>query len=108
MAKSRERTLLKEITNFYLQSRDFNGLPVRQISTSHKKTDRERLKVLVRSLIEQDKISLVFGDRHPNPHIKAFPDEPHEVQLEKLQDPDLFMQAYLYPSVSHLKTVVDG
>lgn len=107
MVKSRERTLLEEVTDFYIQSRDFNGIPVWQIGTRHKKTDLENLKTIFRSLIQQDKISLAFGDRHPNPHIKAFPDEPYEVQLEKLQNTDLLANACVYPSASHLKTVVD-
>src|SRR6266487_5104260 len=98
MAKSRERTLLEKVTDFYIQSGDFNGIPVRQISVRQKKPVLENLKTLFCSLIQQDKISLVFGDRHPNPHVRAFPDETHEIQLEKLQNIDLFMQACVYPT----------
>lgn len=107
MAKSRERTLLKEITDFYIQSRDFNGIPVRQITTRHKRAGLESLKTLFRSLIQQDKISIVFEDQHSNPHTKALPDVALEVQIEKLQNTDLLMNACVYPSAAHLTTVVD-
>lgn len=107
MAKSRERTLLDEVTNFYIRSTDFNGIPVRHLMTNHKGIGSDELKTIFHSLIQQDKICLVFGDNHPNPHVKAFCDEPYEVQLEKLQNTGLLMQACIYPSAAHLKTVVD-
>lgn len=107
MTKSKEGILVEEITDFYIRSSDFNGIPVRQIIARHKRTGYSGLKTVFLLLIQQDKISIVFGDHHPNPHIKALPDEPHEVQIEKLQNTDLLRNACVYPSASHLKSVVD-
>jgi len=107
MAKSRERIILEEVTNFFVQSADFNGISVRQLVNKHKKIGVGVLKQIFRSLIQQDKISLVFGDTHPNPHIKAFSDEEYEVQIEKLDNINLLMQACVYPSPSQLNTIVD-
>ena len=49
--------------------------------------------------------TVVFGDLHPNPHIRAFTDEPQERQLENLESAPL-EHACLYPSAQHLATVV--
>jgi hypothetical protein len=57
-------------------------------------------------LVKQERISVVFGDLHPNPHIKAFPDEPIDSQLAKLKT-GLFIQACVYPTLDLLRTNVD-
>lgn len=102
---SRKGNILAKITEFYLSSHDFNGLPVENILQDFRLQDAE-LKNIIVSLIRENKISLNFGDIHPNPHIKAFPEEPQERQIEKLQDSDL-EYVCAYPSSSHLKEVVD-
>ena len=90
--------LLEKATAFYLDSTDFNGYPC-HISD-------DELRLLLRELVEEGKGALVFGDRHPNPHIRAFPDEPKEDQLEKLGNLPL-NHVCLYPTANHLKNVVD-
>jgi hypothetical protein len=50
---------------------------------------------------------MVFGDAHPNPHIKAFDEDALDVQIEKLHNTDLLPQACVYPSHSHLKNSVE-
>lgn len=94
--------LLQEITTFYLESGDFNGLP-----SWHLRLPEDQLRQLVWELVTEDLISINFGDIHPNPHIKAFDPEPAEVQLEKLATRGLG-GACLYPSKRHLSKVVDG
>lgn len=93
--KDFENLILKEITDFYLNSRDFNGLPAHNIP-----------KDILASLIRKKKISLVFNDVHPNPHIKAFDEESEEKQIEKIEKLGLGY-ACVYPSRGHLKKVVD-
>jgi hypothetical protein len=63
--------LLEIITSFYLGSHDFNGIPVRTLM------DAAGGEVLLhlKDLILERKISIVFGDVHPNPHIRALPDD---------------------------------
>ena len=97
--------IIRKITEFYLDSRDFNGLPVRNIVQDFKVEENELKNVLV-SLIREKKISLNFGDTHPNPHIKAFWEEKEEIQIEKLQELNL-EYVCAYPAGSHLKGVVD-
>ena len=102
---SKRNNVLRKITEFYLSSRDFNGLPVRNIVQVFRLEESE-LKNILTSLIQEEKISLTFGDIQPNPHIKAFREEPKEKQIERLQGSDL---EYIcaYPSCMHLKEVVD-
>ncbi|MEA3222652.1 MAG: AAA family ATPase [Thermodesulfobacteriota bacterium] len=48
----------------------------------------------------------MFGDYHPNPHIKALPSEPIAEQLDKLGTARL-EHACAYPASKHLKEVLD-
>ncbi len=100
---SKKNDIIREITEFYLNSGDFNGLP---ITVQHSKLGETELKNILISLIQEDKISLNFGDIHPNLHVKAFWEEPKEEQIEKVKRSNL---AYVcaYPSCSHLKEVVN-
>jgi hypothetical protein len=92
--------LLAQITDFYLKSADFNGLPLREI-----RVEEERLKGFLRELIQEGKVSLVFGDVHANPHVKAFEAEAAEKQLEKLERLAL-ADACAYPMPAHLVRLV--
>jgi len=102
---SNKDNILRKITEFYLSSRDFNGLPIQDIA-QHSKLEESELKNILTTLIWEDKISLNFGDVHPNPYIKALPEEPKEKQIEKLQGSNL-EYVCAYPSCLHLKEVVD-
>lgn len=98
-----ERSLiLDRATNLYLKSGNFNGLSLKDILIDLK-LDLSALKDTVTSLVHEEKATLVFGG---NPHIKAFTAEDTEKQIERLQASNLD-QVCLYPSPSHLKSVVD-
>jgi len=99
------RQLLKEATTFYLASKDFNGYPCHHILRQHQLTDTQ-LRPSLRKLVEQGNGALVFGDRHPNPHIRAFADEPALQQIEKLKTQPLD-HVCLYPTAKHLAKSVD-
>lgn len=105
MGKITKRAILNEVTRFYLESDDFNGIPMSQI-LSFLAADKSDIIRFLSNLINEDKISLVFGDIHPNPHIRAFPDEPKDAQIRKLKNPALD-RACIYPSANHLEKVVD-
>lgn len=92
---------LETVTARYLGSGDFNGTSVLSITTDH-----ELRRRLISQLVEQGKISVEFGDRHPNPHIKAFPALDTAEELRQVNTADL-QYACLYPSPAHLATVVD-
>jgi len=76
--------ILIQVTKFYTESNDYNGIAVRELATILN-ADSATLKADFTSLIEQDKICLIFCDVHPNPHIKAFDEDSPEKQLEKLK-----------------------
>jgi len=101
----KKNNILKKITEFYLNSHDFNGLLIRDIVRDSKVEENELKNILI-SLIQEKKISLNFGDIHPNPHIKAFGEEKDEIQIEKLRKSNLD-HVCAYPSGLHLKEVVD-
>lgn len=110
---------LKKITEFYLNSRDFNGIPINNLEGPFKTN-----KTVLKALLEEEKIVLNFGDRHPNPHILAFEPEPKEQQLHKLnglkyQEPKTeehenlkiqidTLNCCVYPSKKHLKSIVNA
>jgi hypothetical protein len=93
--------LLNVITTHYLQSRDFNGYPLRNTAMAP-----ERLKSLLSELVETELISLSIGTPHPNPYVKAFPAAPVGVQLEGLEKLFDFTHLTAYPERRHLETVV--
>jgi hypothetical protein len=98
------KKLLTKITDFYLNSSDFNGIPISQLLIQDKFAE-DKLKTALRMLLRKNKVTFVFGDIHPNPFIKSFKGEPIEIQLEKLESP-MFTSACVYPSTEHLKTVI--
>ena len=59
--------ILERITERYLTSDDFNGLPLDNFSK-----DLELARHIAHELLLDGKIVLNFGDLHPNPHILAF------------------------------------
>jgi hypothetical protein len=87
--------LLARITKHYLESRDFNGLPV----------DQDTPRGQVEQLIRTGLVSLNRGDRHPNPHVKAFAPEPVDEQLRKIAEAGI--DGCLYPEPIHLEKVVN-
>jgi hypothetical protein len=92
--------LLETVTSFYLESGDFNGVPVQELGplTSEARTD-------IRDAIAAGTISVNFGDRHPNPHINALDPEPIDTQLRKLEEQNL-EGACLYPTEAHMQSVL--
>ena len=123
--------ILNEITNFYLNSRDFNGISIEDL---YKKTSllEDKFKLRIVELIKSRKIDLIYEGDIPNPHIKPFPAPSTEKQIEKLNQFKIddhikeseanteifgereikisFVQGIgccVYPTPEHLKTKVD-
>ncbi|HEC69189.1 MAG TPA: AAA family ATPase [Candidatus Omnitrophica bacterium] len=110
--------VLEKITSFYLNSNDFNGIPITGLGK-----DFEKTKEILARLLKREKVVLNFGDRHPNPHILAFEPEPKEEQIKKLNKLRFENPIYekygplkvqinsinccVYPSKTHLKSVVN-
>lgn len=102
MALTKER-FLQIITNHYLKSGDFNGYPTRKFVKGRKA--KKNLKKILKELINDELMSLNFGDYHPNPHIKALPPHPIEVQIKKIKRCN-FTHVCAYPEKKYLQTVV--
>ncbi len=103
MMNEKAKKILYKITDFYLTSRDFNGIP---FCTMKEEYDEGELTKILEILLEKELISVVFGDIHPNPHIKAFKSEPTDVQIKKLKTNKIH-DSCIYPNKSHLSTVVN-
>lgn len=98
-------TLLDTITRFYLKSRDFNGIPTTLLAKDLNVSIVELLEPLS-ALIQKGLVSIIYGDIHPNPHIKALQDEPADRQIEKLSTSKI-NGACVYPLPTQLEKIVD-
>ncbi len=105
LIKKNSEKILKVITNHYLESRDYNGISLENLQNKIGITPNELIPELI-SLIQNGKISINFGDRHPNPHIKALEPESITEQIDKLDKCD-YQQTCAYPEKLHLKKVVN-
>jgi hypothetical protein len=90
------------VTAFYLQSHDFNGLPVDDLARALSASIPATLRA-IRTLVRRGAVSAVFGDIHSNVHIRTLPDEPIAKQLEKLTTSTFYC---LYPTEATLATIV--
>lgn len=100
-----ESRVVDYVTRFYLESGDFNGVPAWQLAEDVGMSP-DRSRHVIASLITDGKLSAVFSDRQPNPHIKAFEDEPIEVQTNKLERASL-KEFCLYPTPPVLAAAVN-
>lgn len=101
MTRNRKSEILELTLDTYLQSRDFNGMGVKQLT-------RSRDVELTKELITDGQLDLVRGDGHPNPHIKAFPAEPIIVQLKKIDEGGLCGCLYPTPQLLAEHAAGDG
>jgi len=97
--------LLQLVLEQYVTSADFNGLPA-YVAMERTCAALEEIKSALQELLKSEQVTVLFGDRHPNPHIRAFHDEPSEKQIEKLEafDGSYFV---IYPSAHTLATRID-
>lgn len=101
--------ILKAVTKHYFESGEFNGLPcVSLIIESNDENNRDIILSSLKELLEDNKIDIVYGDNHPNPHIKAFSDIDKKDQINKLTDKDSIKFACIYPSQSHLQNKINS
>lgn len=96
--------ILSEVLRFYRSSHDFNGLPT---DTLLRNSDRRAVTRSIMRLVVNGSVSVEFGDRHPNPHIKAFDEEPTDTILAKARSRGL-SGTCLYPSRRVLAKSVDA
>jgi hypothetical protein len=100
-----EEEILHKITEFFLDSRDFNGIPIWTLSADMG-SDWKDIREELRPLVEKDMIGLIDEETDVNPHIIRRGFEPIEVQLRKL-DKEEHTHMCAYPRTSVLREVVD-
>ena len=100
-----QRELLRQITDFYLQSHDFNGLPARLLCDSLGRP-WEVLRPLAVRLIQRGLAQVLTAETELNSHINrtGFPDV--DRQVASLQTEELHHTCF-YPSGKHLAVTVD-
>jgi hypothetical protein len=89
MVVARKNAILEQVVAHYLRTNDFNGMGVSSLGSSAD-------LIAIKELIAEGSLDLVRGDGHPNPHIKAFPAESIELQIEKIEAHGL--EGCLYPT----------
>jgi len=98
-------SILKAVTDFFLSSRDFNGISAKTLFDRFEAKWQEFNKPLCQ-LIEDDLAGVIYADIHLNPHIIRTGFEKKENQIEKLIMSNL-QQACIYPRPKHLESVVN-
>jgi len=99
------KAVLDEVTGFYLNSGDFNGIPARQLPERLSQPWQE-VKPIVLDLIEKELLGMLAESSDVNPAINRIGFGPTEVQLKKLELSRLGY-TYVYPRPAHLKLAVD-
>lgn len=94
--------MYEEVENQYLESGDFNGYPVYRL-LAEMEIDTNTAKQLIHDAIVQDRLEAVFGNVHPNPHIKAFSNVSKDDQLNWLGSEEFPGGICLYPHPEKLK-----
>lgn len=96
--------IINQIVHQYLNSGDFNGLPY-TILKARFNIEENSLINLLSELLEAEQIEIVYGDYHPNPHIKAFSGIDKLQQISKIHNHELLKYACIYPHGNLLKNV---
>lgn len=101
---SDDSTILGYIAEFYLSSRDFNGVPVRNLRQQFA-LDHAGATQLAERLVRTGQVDLMFGNVHPNTHIRAFSHIPSEKQLKFLNELGLSDSVCVYPARKYLASL---
>jgi hypothetical protein len=100
-----ESRLLEKVTRVYLNSGDFNGIPILQLANEVGRPLQE-IKGAASSLVERDLIGILDAKSDINPAIIRVGFEPKDIQLKKLESSD-FKHTIVYPRPAYLQLVVD-
>jgi hypothetical protein len=105
MAKITKQDILKMVTTFYLESADFNGMPIRNL-LEESYQDWGFIKTLIKDLIEEELVGLIDTNADANPSIIRTGFKPKNIQISKLNG-DSPPDGCIYPRPKHLKSVVN-
>jgi hypothetical protein len=94
----------RSVVDNYLASSRFNGAPYSTLAAG-RDLKAEELDDCLAELIQAGRLSLTFGDIHPNPHIQAFAPHGVEKQVELLRT-SAALQSCAYPTLQTLQKSV--
>ena len=100
-----KNTILQEITRFYLESLDFNGIPSSELSRRLGVRFNELFDCLT-ELISEGKVGILYAPTFINPCIIRFRFESESKQIERLVNPEI-RNICLYPRPAHLQESVN-
>lgn len=103
-----ERKILARVTEYYLSSDEFNGLPIANL-LEELDLEVEELKQTLVYLVERDRVEVLFPETDINPHIRNFDEQPKQDQIKKLRRLSEFSLAHavVYPTKKHLERALD-
>src|SRR5687767_7030646 len=99
-----EKIRLK-VKEYYLTSRDFNGITLEDLY-QFSKLSEDKFKSVLTELIRSRDIDLIYEGDIPNPHIKPFPAPPIDKQIEKLSS--LVIEQHIKSAEENAETVEVG
>jgi hypothetical protein len=105
MSSFDKNLVLSKITNFYLDSIDFNGMAAVNLC-EELKLEWLDLHDGLKNLIEDDEIGILYNSSDSNSHIIRLGFEPKDSQISKLITNEL-VHTCIYPLFNHLQTVLD-
>ena len=100
---SLKEDILKTVLEYYIESRDYNGILAVELAEINELKCSD-LKIVLEDLIKEDKITLTFACISENPFIKRFPDLKIDTQIENLELSHL-NQICVYPSSNTLSSI---
>ena len=102
---STKSKILATITDYYINSRDFNGCPLYFLEDNFK-INEDFIQDLS-LLIEDDLIGLITSKEEMNPHVIRTGFVPKEIQIDNLMSINEHQTYCFYPLKKHLEIVVD-
>ena len=102
MATGLQDRLERRITEFFIRSQDFNGIPAWRLVEEFR-IDHSALKDALSESVRGGRIAAVFD---LNPHIRRFADRPMEAQLKRIVEAE-GADYCLYPTTGVLELEVD-
>lgn len=97
--------VLNIVTDFYLNSHDFNGISIWNLQNELNQ-DWFFVRDIIKGLIKKELVGVIDEDADVNPHIIRVGFEPTNIQILKVEK-DAPMHLCIYPRPKHLEQIVD-
>lgn len=97
--------ILEIVTDYYLQSRDFNGIQIWNLSEEIGK-NWNAIKKTLKTLVEENLVGIIDDKTDVNPNIIRLGFEPLEIQLKKLEAEEPGYMC-IYPRTNHLRNIIE-